>query len=91
MKYIDVYININNRIGSGRGVADCRDIESHIYLFDRVAAVIILHIGATEVLKKGQFLGDIKIVTDFISMNSKNEDILDSKIILQKIIKLITD
>lgn len=56
MKYIDVYININNRIGSGRGVADCRDIESHIYLFDRVAAVIILHIGATEVLKKRQFL-----------------------------------
>lgn len=49
MKYIDVYININNRIGSGRGVADCRDIESHIYLFDRVAAVIILQIGATEV------------------------------------------
>lgn len=46
MKYIDVYININNRIGSGRGVADCRDIES---LFDRVAAVIILQIGATEV------------------------------------------
>lgn len=63
MKYIDVYININNRIGSGRGVADCRDIESHIYLFDRVAAVIILHIGATEVLKKGSSLDNLKVIS----------------------------
>lgn len=63
MKYIDVYININNRIGSGRGVADCRDIESHIYVRSRGRCYHITYRCNGSLEKKGSSLDNLKVIS----------------------------